>query len=170
MTESFIQFARDPLFLTLHSTAPRPATSEPFGFLCFSLGGEEYGVDLKLVSQVVKPPAVTWVPRVPSHFLGVVSIRGDVITLMDLRQLMGIGATEWPRSARILIVDIQGEPIGLLVDSVTQVRRIRPEELERKPNLQEGDHLDHLICIAHPDSGRPILIMDLDTILYESLR
>ncbi len=170
MTASIIPFAKDPLFLTLYSTAPSSAASEPFGFLCFTLGGEEYGVDLKLVSQVVKPPPVTRVPRLPSHFLGVVSIRGDVITLMDLRELMGVGNTEWPRTARILIVDTQGEPIGLLVDSVTQVRRIKPEELERKPNLQEGTHVDHLICVARPDSGQPILIVDLDAILYESLR
>ena len=90
MTESILPFNKSPQFLTLHSTAPEAESSDPFGFLCFTLSGEEYGVDLKLVSQVVKPPPVTWVPRVSPHYLGVVSIRGEVITLVDLRQLVGI--------------------------------------------------------------------------------
>ena len=70
---------------------------------------------------MVKPPPVTWLPRVSPHYLGVVSIRGEVITLVDLRQLVGIESTEWPRSARVLIVDSTGEQIGLLVDQPARV-------------------------------------------------
>ena len=170
MTESILPFNKSPQFLTLHSTAPEAKPSEPFGFLCFTLAGEEYGVDLKLVCQVVKPPPVTWVPRVSPHYLGVVSIRGEVITLVDLRQLVGIESTKWPRSARILIVDRSGEQIGLLVDSVTQVRRVKPDELEKKPNLKQQINGDHIICIARPESSQPILVVDLDAILFETLK
>jgi purine-binding chemotaxis protein CheW len=145
-------------------------SAETTGFLCFTLGDEEYGVDLKLVSQVVKPPALTWVPRLPDHFLGIVSIRGAVVTLMDLRQIIGLDKTHWPRTARILIVEIGEEQIGLLVDSVTQVRRVGADQLEKKPYLREEVTADHVICIARPEKQRPVLIVDLDSILQEKLK
>ncbi len=169
MTDSIVPFSRAPVFLTLQSHAPAGRNSEPTGFLCFTLGKEEYGVDLKLVSQVVKPPAVTWVPRLPSYFLGIVSIRGSVVTLVDLRQLMGLEPTGWPRSVRILIVEIGEEQIGLLVDSVTQVRRVTPAQMEKKPYLRE-ETTDHIICIARTEGEPPVLIVDLDSILQEKLK
>jgi purine-binding chemotaxis protein CheW len=170
MTDSIVQFARTPRFLTTHSPSPPGRNAETTGFLCFTLGEEEYGVDLKLVSQVVKPPALTWVPRLPPHFLGIVSIRGSVVTLVDLRQLLGLDATQWPRTARILIVEVGEEQIGLLVDSVTQVRRVRPDQLEKKPYLREEMTTDHVICIARPEEQHPVLIVDLDSILQEKLK
>ena len=171
MSHSIIPLTKPPALLTIQSPGHTEKESEPFGFLCFNLDGEEYGVDLKLVCQVVKPPPVTWIPRLPSHLLGVVSIRGSVVTLMDLRQLMGLDATSWPRTARVLIVEIGAEQVGLLVDGVSQVRRIHPDSLEKKPSLKESLSNDYVICVARPaGAGKPILIIDLDTILLERLR
>ena len=168
---SIIPLSRQPALLTIQSPGSADKNSEPLGFLCFSLDGEEYGVDLKLVCQVVKPPPVTWVPRLPSHLLGVISIRGAVVTLVDLRQLMELSATAWPRTARVLIVEIGDEQVGLLVDGVSQVRRVHPDALEKKPSLKESLSNDYVICVARPDGGdQPILIIDLDTILLERLR
>ena len=170
MTDSIIPFRKGPRFITLQSAASSGESMEPVGFLSFTLAGEEYGVDLQLVSQVVKPPPVTWVPRVPEQFLGVVSIRGEVVTLVDLRQLMGLESTTWPRSARVLIVEISGEQTGLLVDSVTQVRRIPIEALEKKPDLKQDINTEHVVCVARNEANRPIVIVDLDGILQEKLK
>ena len=169
MSTSIIPFTRQPALLTIQSPATEK-NNEPLGFLCFSLGEEEYGVDLKLVCQVVKPPSVTWVPRLPSHFLGVISIRGAVVTLVDLRQLMGLEKTEWPKSGRVLIVEVGDEQIGLLVDAVSQVRRVRLEDLEKRPSLKESLSNDYVICVARPEGSPPLLIIDLDTILMERLK
>jgi purine-binding chemotaxis protein CheW len=170
MTDSIVLSKKAPRFITLKSKVPSSETGDPIGFLCFILDGEEYGVDLQLVSQVVKPPPVTWVPRVPEQFLGVVSIRGEVVTLLDLRRLMGLEGTAWPRSARVLIVDIEGEQTGLLVDGVTQVRRVAVEQLERTPNLTHGIDADHVLCIARSETNQPIAVLNLDGILREKLR
>ena len=64
--------------------------------LCFSLGDCEYGTELHVLQQIVRPPPLTWVPRVKSHILGIIPIRGKVVTLMDLRQLMGLEQTSCP--------------------------------------------------------------------------
>lgn len=172
MKGSIIPISKVPPVLARHSIAP-PVWSdkpdEPIGFLCFMLGEEEYGVDLNLISQIVKPPALTNVPRAKTHVLGVVSIRGMVVTLVDLRPLMGLASTSWPRTARILIVEIEEEQIGLLVDGVTQVRRIPPSALEKNPSLAEAPKSDHVFCIARPAPGEIVIIVDLDAIITEKL-
>jgi purine-binding chemotaxis protein CheW len=139
------------------------------GFLCFVLGQEEFGVDLQLVRQIVKPPPVTWVPRAAAHVLGVVSIRGTVVTLLDLGLLMGFGAASWPRTARILLLEVSGELVGLLVDGVTMVRRLPESALERNPALEQTNHTQRVICLARPDERTRIAVIDLEGLVAEAL-
>ncbi len=139
------------------------------GFLCFTLEGDEYGVDLHVVQEIVKPPALTWVPTTPPHILGVVSIRGAVITLVDLRQLMGLPPTAWPRTGRVLIVENEGERIGMLVDAVTLVRRVDEEELETGTSLDTGELTDYMLCLFRPGEDQVVVVVDLDTMLSEKL-
>ncbi len=171
MSTSIVPLTKQPALYTIQSAGNTEKTADPLGFLCFKLDNEEYGVDLKLVCQVVKPPSVTWVPRLPAHLLGVISIRGAVVTLVDLKQMMGLPPTTWPRSGRVLIVEFGDEQVGLLVDGVSQVRRIFPHALEKKPSLKESLSNDYVICVARPEGEeKPILIIDLDTVLLERLR
>jgi purine-binding chemotaxis protein CheW len=143
--------------------------SEPSGFLCFRLAEAEYGIDLNLVRQIVKPPALTLVPRAEPFILGVVSIRGEVATLIDLRHCLDLPPTVWPRSARILIVEREGEALGLLVDTVTQVRRLPPSSLEREPSLVDGARSDYVLALGRSHRGEHLIIIDLDTVLREWL-
>ena len=144
-------------------------SSEPHGFLGFELDGQEYGVDLNLVAQIVKPPSLTWVPRMESHILGIISIRGSVVTLLDLRQLMGLLPTPWPKNSRVLTVVLGNERVGLLVDSVTQVRRISLSDLEKNPSLSDGPSADYVLFIARPQKNKQMIVIDLDAILKEKL-
>ena len=170
MTDSLASLTRTPSLLTIQSRNAGHRPNEPVGFLCFTLDGEEFGVDLQLVCQVVKPPPLTWVPRIPEQYLGVISIRGAVVTLVDLRRLMGRHPTAWPKGARVLIVETDEEQIGILVDSVTQVRRFMMKDLEKKPNLKTENNMDHLVCVARSEGRAPVLIMDLDALLQETLK
>ena len=173
MRDSIIPVSSGPGVLARHSTAPSEdsdVAAGPLGFLCFKLGDQEYGIDLDIVGQIVKPPPVTCVPRLEPHILGIVSIRGAVVTLVDLRQLMNLEPTPWPRSARILIVEMKGEQIGLLVDSVTQVRRINAADLETSPALRENPQADHVLFVARPEPDQLIIVIDLDIIIGEKLR
>ena len=137
--------------------------------LSFTLDDSEYGVDLSLICQIVKPPALTWVPRAAPYVLGIVSIRGAVVTLVDMRQLMGLAPTEWPRTAKVLIVEIGDERVGLLVDSVTQVRRVTADEIELKPSLGQGARDDRVLFLTRPSPDDVIVAIDLDLILGEAL-
>jgi purine-binding chemotaxis protein CheW len=140
------------------------------GFLCFLLEGEEYGVDLNMIVQIVKPPPLTRVPRAEPHTLGVISIRGAVVTLIDLRMLMGLPPSEWPRTARILLVDLDEEQIGLLVDAVTQVRRLRDSTLEKKPQLDDSQAAERVVYVARPDESSQVTVVDLVAVMSEAMR
>jgi purine-binding chemotaxis protein CheW len=140
------------------------------GFLCFRLGQEEFGVDLNMIVQIVKPPPVTCVPRVGPHILGVISIRGAVVTLVDLRLLMGLEPSQWPRGARILLVELDDERIGLLVDAVTQVRRLDDDALEKNPELDDPQASERVLYVARPDAHTQLTVVDLQAILGEAMR
>ena len=139
-------------------------------FLGFTLEKEEYGADLNLVTQIVKPPPLTWVPRVRPHVLGVISIRGAVVTLVDLRQLIGLAPTSWPRTARVLLTRHEGEPIGLLVDGVTHVHRVSLEQYETGLSLEESSRTECVLGIARPDPSTRVTIVDVLGILSELMR
>jgi len=141
-----------------------------YGFLCFKLGDEEFGVDLNMIVQIVKPPPVTLVPRVGPHILGVISIRGAVVTLVDLRRLMGLPPSDWPRTARVLLVDLNEEQVGLLVDAVTQVRRLGDDVLEKKPQLDDSQATERVIYVARPDATTQVTVVDLAAVMSEAMR
>ena len=153
------------------SAAGPEAGDEPLmGFLGFVLGDEEYGIDLSLVKQIVKPPPVTWVPRVRPHILGIISIRGNVVTLVDTRLLMGLPVSEHPKSGRVLLIDFHDERVGLLVDAVTQVRRVGASLFEESPDLQDSTMAEKVVGIIRPDEMTQVIIIDLAEILEESMR
>ncbi len=143
-----------------------------FSFLCFTLDEAEYGVDLTFVTQIVKPPPLTWVPRVKPHILGIISIRGEGVTLIDTRRLLGLSPTSWPKTARVLMTKLDDEKIGLLVDSVKQVRRIPYESFEENPSLDESHRAESIVGSARPTrkEASQIIILDLRDVLMESLR
>ena len=172
MNSSIVPSNRGSIVLarqSLSSSVVRSA-NEPIGFLCFHLGDRLYGVDLDLICEIVKPPALTRVPRIDPFILGVISIRGQVVTLVDLRQLMDLEPSPWPKTARVLVVEVSGEQIGLLVDRVTQVRRISLSNLEKSPSLCEEHRADHVLFISRSAAEELLVIIDLDTILGEKIQ
>lgn len=154
--------------LTSHHRA-RGRSSGDMGFLCFTLENEEFAVDLNLIKQIVKPPPLTWVPRVRPNVLGIISIRGSVVTLLDMRLIMGMEPTSWPRTNRILLVEMYDEQVGLLVDSVTQVRRVSVADFEEEPELKDGSSTEHVIGIIRPEDDVQVTVIDIREILVGSM-
>lgn len=140
------------------------------GFLCFNLGNEEFAIDLNLIKQIVQPPPVTFVPRTRSYFLGVISVRGGVVTLVDLRQLLGLDPATITKTSRVLLFDTEEEQVGLLVDKVTLVRRIPLSAFEQNPVLEENPVTEKVIGIIRPDKHNQITVIEIGEIMAEALR
>lgn len=134
-------------------------------FLVFCVGAELYGVDLTRIREILSPPPITPVPRSSPDVVGVCSVRGLLVTVIDLRRRLSRQARPLGRRARILLaVAGSGEVVGLLVDEVRQVVRLSDSEVEPAAAALGGDFSDHVIGIGRPDEMF-LVLLDLSRIV-----
>lgn len=128
--------------------------------LSFSLGAEEYAVPLLQVKEVIAVPETTPVPFTPKHFLGMMNLRGQVISVIDLRIKLGMPSQTKTDETAVIIVDLNPIYLGVLVDSVNSVLTFKPSEVSDPPELLGTQNGDYLTGVARVDS-KLILIMDI---------
>ncbi|MSP62073.1 MAG: purine-binding chemotaxis protein CheW [Myxococcales bacterium] len=133
-------------------------------YLIFSVGGEDYGIDILRIREIIKVRPATEVPRVPSFIIGVVSVRGIVLPVIDLRLRLHHEPAPVGAAARYLIVARDDERFGLLVDRVRQVVRVGENEIEAPPPVLAGTETDFVAGIGRSEQ-RLVLLLDLDHIL-----
>ena len=133
-------------------------------YLAFALAGETYAVQIAFVAEILKPPPITEVPRAPRNVLGVVSVRGKLVTVIDLRRRFKLVEGPLDRKSRILLAETgKDEQVGLLVDEVMQVYRLAENEIE-SANVLGGDQPAHIAGIGRPP-GALLILLDLRPIL-----
>lgn len=139
------------------STSPAPAhTSEMiYEFLAFGLADETYALPLAGVQEILKPPRITEVPRSPHEVLGIVSVRGRVTTVIDLRRRLKLPERPIDKLTRILLIGNGAEVMGLLVDSVLQVYRLYEDEVELASTVG-GDMNEYVMGIGRPKAVRTL--------------
>ncbi len=134
-------------------------------FLTFTLSVDLYAVELTTIREIVSPPPVTHVPRAPHDVLGVCSVRGVLVTVVDLRKRLRAPAPPSSSRTRILLSETRsGEVVGLLVDEVRQVIRLGAGEIEPVAAVLGGDISAHVLGIGRPDND-PIILLDLNSII-----
>jgi purine-binding chemotaxis protein CheW len=141
--------------------------------LTFVVGGETYGLDILHIREIIKMVEITEVPRVPSFLLGVISVRGLVIPVLDLRRRLRLDDTPLTRAARILVADRDGEPFGLLVDAVTGVVRFSDAEIEPPPSTLSLADAGFLAGIGRYQAARRqrmVILLHLDAVVQFDLR
>lgn len=104
-------------------------------FLTFSLGTEFYGIEIKYVTEIVGLQAITEIPEMPEYIKGIINLRGKIIPLMDVRLRFKKPFREYDDRTCIVVIDIREIPIGLIVDSVSEVISIPDEEIVAPPNV-----------------------------------
>ncbi len=108
--------------------------------LVFSLASDLYGVDLTRIREILSPPPITPVPRARADVVGVCSVRGLLVAVVDLRRRLSLEARPFGKRARILLALAEsGETVGLLVDEVKQVVRLGDAEIEAATTALGGD-------------------------------
>jgi len=144
---------REPVPRTSMASArvsrPRAGTQGVRELLAFRLGAEAYALPLASVREIARLGPLTEVPRAPADVLGVVSVRGRVTTVLDLRKRLRLEATPPTRHTRVLFVDAGAEVLGLLVDAVLQVYRLRDDEFEPGAG-RPGDAGDAVVGLGRP--------------------
>ena len=125
-----------------------------------SLADEAYGVDIEAVREIIRMEEITQVPNAPEFVEGVINLRGMVCPVLDLRKRLGVDVSETTNESRIVVVEIDGEQVGLIVDEVTQVLRIGSESVEAASDVIAAGGDDLVEAIVSVDD-RMILLMDL---------
>jgi purine-binding chemotaxis protein CheW len=131
----------------------------------FTLGNEEFGVDVTQVREILKVPRITQIPNSPEFIEGVINLRGQITTVMDLRKRMKVGDTgEFGESARIVIVDIGELTIGMVVDSVLEVLRLSMKDIDPAPSIATDIESKYIRGVGKLQN-RLLILLDLGKIL-----
>ena len=129
-------------------------------YLAFCLAGDAYAVRIELISEILRPPPITEVPRAPSPVRGIVSVRGRLVTVIDLRARLRLKEEPLDARGRMLLADHRGEAMGLIVDEVRQVYRLADSEIEAAAVLG-GEQPPYIIGIGRPVDGQLLVLLDL---------
>ena len=129
--------------------------------LAFSLGSEAYAIMIGNIAEILKPLPITEVPRSGPEIVGVMSVRGRLVTVIDLKQRFKLARTfSIDNRSRILLADVRGEQIGLLVDEVLGVYRLADHEIE-PPTVMGSEHPPYIVGIGRPLAGTVLMLLDL---------
>lgn len=132
-------------------------------YLSFALADEIYAVDIFHIKEIIKPPMITEVPRTEPVVLGILSLRGTIATVVDLRRRLGLEAASQTRKSRILIARMDDELVGLLVDEVRHVIRLKDENVEPPPGVFDRMEAEHIIGVGRQE-GEMYTLLDLRSV------
>jgi len=140
------------------------AAAELERLLAFWVGDEEYAVDIGEIQEIIKVPLVTEVPRVDASVVGITSLRGTIVPILDLRRVLQLAQPEHTGDTRVLVVRGDGEPVGLLVDRVSSVVRFNQSDLEPTPATMQGATSDMIRGVGRIDE-RLLIVLAVPTVL-----
>jgi purine-binding chemotaxis protein CheW len=144
-----------------------PEAEEVQELLAFRLADEEYAVDILMIKEIIRLMEVTRVPRRQAFIKGVISLRGTIIPVFDLRTRLGLAESPPDRSTRILVVGLDKGLIGVIADSVTEVIKVKSSDVDPPPAVGGGSSSGHLKGVTRMN-GRLLILLDLEkTVILE---
>ncbi|MBJ7555249.1 chemotaxis protein CheW [Marinomonas spartinae] len=135
-------------------------------WVTFRLENEIYGVNVMQVKEVLRYTEIAPVPGAPSFVLGIIHLRGTVVTVIDTRQRFDLPSGDITDSSRIMIMEVEGHVIGILVDAVSEVVYLRQSEIEVSPSVGNDESSKFIQGVCHKNDILLILV-DLDKLLSE---
>jgi purine-binding chemotaxis protein CheW len=130
-------------------------------YVTFTLGGGLYGVDVTRVQEALRAHTRTRVPLAPVDVAGLVNLRGQVVLTIDLRPRLGVPPLDVDAEPMMVVVQVDGEPVSLLVDEIGDVVEVGPERFEVPPDTLDVG-LRRLITGAYKLDSSLLLILDVD--------
>ncbi|HQB38432.1 MAG TPA: chemotaxis protein CheW [Deltaproteobacteria bacterium] len=142
------------------------AGSELIQLVSFSLDNEEYAVEVLKVREIIRMPEITHMPNTPHYAEGIINLRGKVIPVISLRKKFSLMDTENDSHTRVMVMDINGELTGFIVDSVSEVIRISSSEVQPPPSAMAscGVEQEYITGVVNR-SERLLILLDLDHII-----
>ena len=143
------------------------STDDPvLQWVTFRLEGETYGINVMQVQEVLRHSEIAPVPGAPSYVLGIINLRGNVVTVIDTRQRFGLVSAPVTDQTRIVIIEADRQVIGILVDSVAEVVYLRQSEIETAPNVGTDESAKFIQGVSNKNDELLILV-DLEKMMTE---
>lgn len=130
----------------------------------FSLGSEEFGVDIMKVQEIIRIPPITRVPKAPRYVEGVINLRGNIIPVVNLRVRFGMPTEEETVLSRIVVFQVDGKVFGIRVDGVTEVLHLDSENIEPPPPLTLGMNSKFIRGVGKIGE-RLLILLNLDQLM-----
>lgn len=133
-------------------------------WVTFRLAEEIYGINVMQVQEVLRMTEIAPVPGAPNSVLGIINLRGNVVTVVDARELFGLPRNENTDQTRIMIVEINKLIVGLLVDSVAEVVNIQNSDIDSAPSIGNEDSSRYIQGV-YSKSGEILILVDLNRLM-----
>jgi len=154
----------DDILLAQTRKTDQEIEEENLQLLTFTIGEEEYGLSIMDIKEIVRPQETTEVPKTPDYVMGIISLRGMIIPVFDVRMRLGLREGEDNPKARVIVVSVKDNFYGLFVDSVVQVINIPISSIEPPPEIISGVDADFLKGVGKIDD-RLIILLNLEKAL-----
>ena len=135
-------------------------------WVTFKLENEKYGVNVMQVQEVLRMTEIAPVPGAPHYVVGIVNLRGNVVTVIDTRTRFGLMEQEADDDTRIIVIEAEGQVVGILVDAVAEVIEMRASEIESTPNVGNEESSKFIRGVTSQD-GELIILIDLNKLLTD---
>ena len=133
-------------------------------FLAFTLGNEEYGIDILKVQEIRGYEAVTRIANAPNFLKGVINLRGIIVPVVDMRIKFNLGEPTYDQFTVVIILNIGGRIVGMVVDSVSDVTTLLPEQVRPAPEMGTTFSSDFLIGLGTLEE-RMLILVDIDKLM-----
>jgi purine-binding chemotaxis protein CheW len=142
------------------------ANDEVLQWVTFKLEMETYGINVMHVQEVLRYTEIAPVPGAPTYVLGIINLRGNVVTVIDTRSRFGLKSAENTDNSRIVIIEAEKQVIGILVDSVAEVVYLRASEIDVAPNVGNDESAKFIQGVSNRD-GELLILVDLNKLLSD---
>ncbi len=132
--------------------------------LAFTLGGEEYGVNILKVQEIRGYDAVTRIANAPEFIKGVVNLRGSIVPIIDMRIKFNLGQPSYDQLTVVIVLNIGGRVVGMVVDSVSDVITLTPEQIKPAPEMGTVVDTGYLIGLGTLDQ-RMVILIDIERLM-----
>tara|TARA_B100001564_G_scaffold309654_1_gene280838 strand:+ start:555 stop:1223 length:669 start_codon:yes stop_codon:yes gene_type:complete len=140
------------------------ATSQMSQFLTFDINNERYGVNILAVREIKGHESTTKLPNTPDCMQGIINLRGIVIPIFDIRMMFGMGAAKDSKKNVTIILSVEGQLIGIIVDAVSDIIETKSGEVKPAPTVQSGVDQQYISGVVSKDDGM-IIILDTSHLL-----
>ena len=130
----------------------------------FTLGQEEYGIDIQRVQELRGYDTVTCIANAPAHIKGVVNLRGIIVPIIDMRIKFNLGEPRYDEFTVVIVLNIGGRVVGMVVDSVSDVITLSAEQIKPAPEMGSVLDTDYIIGLGTLDT-RMLILVDIDRLM-----